>query len=112
MAYFANGTEGLMYQESYCFRCEHWEQRPGESAEGCPIWDAHLLYAYELCNEDNHPGKVILDMLIPEREHTFSDGITHSVPAECRLFKLKQALFAQAATNDGEDEPATIGKVS
>jgi hypothetical protein len=27
--------------------------------------DAHFLYAYDLCNEKEHPGKVILDMLIP-----------------------------------------------
>ncbi len=27
--------------------------------------DAHFLYAYDLCNEKEPPGKVILDMLIP-----------------------------------------------
>ena len=90
MAYFSNGTEGLMYQETYCFRCEHWEQRPGEGAEGCPIWDAHLLYAYEECNSKSN-AKAMLDMLIPMRDHTFSDGITQPVAAECTLFRLKQA---------------------
>jgi len=26
---------------------------------------AHSLYSYELCNEKEHPGKIILDLLIP-----------------------------------------------
>ena len=57
MGYFANGTEGLMYEEDYCAKCAH--------VDGCPVWDAHLLFSYDLCNEQKHPGKVILDMLIP-----------------------------------------------
>jgi len=93
MAYFSNGTEGLIYQEQYCFRCEHWEQRPGEGAEGCPVWDAHLMWAYELCNEKDHPAKQMLDMLIPMRDHTFSDGITSPVAAECTLFKARQEVL-------------------
>ena len=64
MGYFANGTEGLLYQEQYCFRCVHFGPEEGP---GCPIWDAHLFYAYQLCNvpPEESPGKAILDMLIP-----------------------------------------------
>lgn len=57
MGYFANGTEGDMYEEQHCSKCVH--------VDGCPVWDMHLLFSYELCNETKHPGKVILDALIP-----------------------------------------------
>ena len=60
--YFSNGSEGDYYQEKNCFLCKHWKQRHGEGAEGCPIWDAHLLYNYSKQVET----RSILDMLITE----------------------------------------------
>jgi hypothetical protein len=60
MAYFSNGLEQAYYAARYCSRCIH-QDKDG----GCPIMDAHFLYAYDLCNEKEPPGKVILDMLIP-----------------------------------------------
>ena len=65
MGYFSNGTEGEIYEETFCRRCVHYGPEEGP---GCPVWFAHLLYAYELCNEDDHPGKAMLDMLIPRAE--------------------------------------------
>lgn len=59
MAYFPNGSAGEHYEAMYCNHCVHQEAP-------CPIWDAHLLFAYELCNKKEDPGKVILDMLIPD----------------------------------------------
>jgi hypothetical protein len=59
MAYFPNGTSGIDLQQQWCMRCVH------DVDEKCPVWGAHLMYSYELCNEKSHPGKVILDMLIP-----------------------------------------------
>ncbi len=59
MGYFSNGTEGEMYQERWCSRCVR------DKEEGCPVWIAHLLYSYQLCNSPEDPGKVMLDMLIP-----------------------------------------------
>ena len=61
MAYFANGTSGQMFEEQWCERCVHY----GTATKGCPVFGAHLLYSYELCNQKQHPGKIILDMLIP-----------------------------------------------
>lgn len=61
MAYFANGTEGSIYEENYCDKCKNW--RKG----GCPIMDLHLIYSYELCNSKS-VGKKMLDFLIPEDE--------------------------------------------
>jgi hypothetical protein len=39
--------------------------------------DAHWLWAYELCNDKETPGKKMLDMLIPEGEQG---------PEECSMF--------------------------
>ncbi len=61
MAYFSNGSEGMDYEEQYCSKCVH--------CDGCPVMDAHLLFAYELCNDKKNPGKIILDMLIPQNRH-------------------------------------------
>jgi len=55
MGYFANGTEGMIYQEEYCMRCEH------DVNEDCSVWRLHLLYSYELCNSPDN----WLDILIP-----------------------------------------------
>jgi hypothetical protein len=89
VGYFSNGTEGLMYQEAYCFRCQNWgKDKLSESSgqPGCPVWDAHLFYAYEECNSKSN-AKMILDMLIPLVDHTFKDGITHKINGECSMFR-------------------------
>lgn len=65
MAYFANGFEGELFQAENCDHCVNWKDN-GSGSEGCPILDAHMLFAYQLCNEKDQPGKVILDMLIPD----------------------------------------------
>ena len=57
MGYFSNGTEGCMYEETYCAKCLHY----GDEDEGCPVWGAHLLHDYESGTD----AASILDMLIP-----------------------------------------------
>jgi hypothetical protein len=47
MGFFANGTEGQIFQELYCEKCINYRKREGESTEGCPIWDLHLLFNYK-----------------------------------------------------------------
>ena len=82
MGYFSNGTEGLDYQEHYCFRCLNYQDG------GCEIWDAHLLY-----NGEEEQGKV-LDMLIPIESimKTYNGReIELSVNGECRLFRTRDA---------------------
>lgn len=59
MAYFPNGTAAEDFRNDNCDMCAH------DKDESCPVWGAHFLYAYELCNS-KAPGKAILDMLIPE----------------------------------------------
>lgn len=61
MGYFANGTEGLLFEEQYCERCVHYVADPESGT--CPVWMAHLLYNYE--QHSNEAVKVILGLLIP-----------------------------------------------
>lgn len=78
MAYFSNGEEGDRFYMLWCSRCIHGED-PGEYMEtSCPVWLSHILYAYELANKEDDPGKVILDMLIP------MDGVFQG---KCAMFR-------------------------
>jgi hypothetical protein len=79
MGYFSNGTEGAIYESTFCRRCVHYDHKLGED-KPCPVWMAHFLYAYELCNEEEHPGKVMLDMLIPREEPGLNGN------GRCRMF--------------------------
>ena len=97
MGYFSNGTEGAIFEERFCSRCAHSDYREGKDFGDrdnppCPIWMAHLLYAYELCNEDaeKNPGKQMLDMLIRPVKKTASDGIEY-FDNECQMFHAKDA---------------------
>ena len=73
MGYFSNGSEGHSYEARWCNQCVH----NADEEKGCPVWGAHLLFSYELCNNDKHPGKIILDMLIPP------EGISNG---QCAMF--------------------------
>lgn len=77
MGYFANGTEGDMFEARQCARCVH-----EDPDKGCPVFLAHVLYAYELCNQKEHPGKVMLDMLIPRKgAHNDDCAMFHARPS-------------------------------
>ena len=71
MGYFANGTEGELYEARYCSRCLHGRQ----DSRPCAIWGAHLVYNYD----QNHKEDVsaLLGMLIP------TIGIDNG---ECEMF--------------------------
>lgn len=66
MAYFPNGTAGMMFEEKWCDKCHH--------QDGCTVWDAHLLSNYEECNNPDS----ILHILITQ---TKDDSA-----AECTMF--------------------------
>jgi len=70
MAYFANGTIGMRYEEIYCDKCVH-------NLEDfcCPCLTAHMLWNYE---EANKKGSV-LHKMIPMSE----DGL---YPQKCIFF--------------------------
>jgi len=62
MGYFSNGTEGLAYQERFCFTCAHWDYDTG-----CPVWNLHEFHN----NEDG--WKRALDKLIPRDTRGFNE---------------------------------------
>lgn len=96
MAYFANGTEGLMFRDAFCYQCVHWKNlvdkdgHDQEDTAGCPVYDIHLMHSYELCNakdgedEGRRIAKWMLDTLIEDDrspERTFRHN--------CTMFHLK-----------------------
>ena len=85
MAYFANGAEGLFYQEHYCFNCKNYRDKKDGRDCGCAIWDLHLFYSYELCNSKSK-AKVMLDFLIPE------EGKEINIAGECSMFLKNKCL--------------------
>lgn len=76
MGYFSNGCEGMSYEARYCDRCVHQER-----ANGCAVWDAHLLANYDECNNPDS----VLHVLIPRSANGLSNG-------ECRMFIAKSDL--------------------
>jgi hypothetical protein len=79
MAYFSNGTEGMMYEEQYCERCVHYIDR-GAGSDSCPIWELHFHYNYDQSGKSKAAKAIkhFLDELIPTR----ADGFA----GECNLF--------------------------
>ena len=59
MGYFSNGTEGALYEESYCENCVHMQEF------GCPCWEAHQMWNYEYCNDKDS----LLHKMIPRGDH-------------------------------------------
>ncbi len=78
MAYFANGTDGMIYEEKYCDHCLHFGDEDG--IEGCPILLIHDLYNYDQCKPRSTVEKTIkeiLELLIPTMD---------SYPDKCKMF--------------------------
>lgn len=71
MGYFANGTEGEIYEAKYCNRCIHndYDERL------CAVWIAHIRYSYSECNNP----KSILSVLIPSSPDGPGNG-------QCKMF--------------------------
>lgn len=64
MGYFPNGCAGSVYESKYCFHCVNRVDLKDGRGFGCPIWDLHIMYSYELCNSKSK-AKKMLDFLIP-----------------------------------------------
>ena len=70
MAYFSNGTEGMVFDEQ-CSRCKYGQ-------EPCPIALVQMSYNYDACN--NPTARKILDTLVKddgtcEMFETFKDDL-------------------------------------
>lgn len=81
MAYFSNGCEGDAYEAEYCNRCVNWRDKNDDRGPGCPVWDCHLLFAYDECNRKSN-AKTMLDLLIPMMKNK-------PYAAECSMFLPK-----------------------
>lgn len=69
MAYFSNGTEGMIWEQKWCSRCVHQDPSDGD---GCPILTLHVVF-----NGDEGDVRTALDMLIPNGNRG---------PGKCALF--------------------------
>lgn len=83
MGYFPNMTSWEYWAVDNCNRCAHWPK--DDDAPPCPVEMAHTLYAYDLCNETDHPGKDMLDMLIPISK----DGCGND---KCAMFQSRDGV--------------------
>lgn len=91
MGYFSNGTEGLMYQEHYCFHCAFWND--DEGGMGCPVWLLHELHV------GDKQWQPTLDKLIP----MVDSGHGFTVSGECETFVARQG-------NGRPERPLTPGQ--
>jgi len=57
MAYFPNGTSGMIYEEEHCSKCQHYPRDMEDPP--CSILHLHMLYNYD---KEMRP---LLDTLIP-----------------------------------------------
>lgn len=74
MAYFANGSEGVFYEERYCARCVH------DKDDSCPVLLLHLLWNYDAVGKDADQVKAkALNALWPRK----ADGIGNDA---CAMF--------------------------
>lgn len=90
MAYFPNGTSGMHFMETFCFRCIHWKDLNDGRGEGCPIMDLHMLWNYDAVGQNaDDTKKTALDMLIPRTK----EGINHM----CSFFVSARSLAAVKA---------------
>lgn len=80
MGYFANGTEGEIFQGEYCAKCVH------DLKQNCPIWLLHLTWNYEQFDGDGEIKKAALDTLII-REHREVPGGFATIVNRCTMFR-------------------------
>jgi len=102
MGYFPNMTSWEYWARDNCFKCHHWPK--DDDAPPCEVEMAHQLYSYELCNRDDDPGKVILDMLIP----TSKDGTGND---KCAMFVARNGVTDEHL-RDWEKYKAAMAEMS
>ena len=59
---------------------------------GCPIWDAHIFWAYRAVGDENKGNSLprdILATLIPEEKVTTPHG-SYRAAGKCKMFEAKE----------------------
>lgn len=85
MAYFPNGTAGMIYEEQYCSGCVNNKDN-GSGSVGCFIMDLHSLWNYDACNGEEAPKDSVKHTQWLALEHfipTTKDGLGAE---QCRMF--------------------------
>lgn len=77
MAYFPNGTSGMVYEEQWCVRCIHCPVP--EQEKWCAVWDAHQSCNYDQCKDPKI--KILLEILIPTGKDGFPEKCTMFIPS-------------------------------
>jgi hypothetical protein len=92
MAYFPNGTSGMIYEDEYCDNCIHFEDEKGVYA--CAVLELHYEFNYEQGGKTklSKAIKQVLETLIPTKE----DGI---FPGECKMFVRKNGVVDAYASH-------------
>ena len=83
MGYFANGAEGMDYEEQYCDKCIHAPDYTNHLVD-CPILTLHSMWNYEQHN-DTPEGKLknlVLTELIPYDKKGFN--------RQCNMFVRRE----------------------
>ena len=68
MGYFANGSEGDMWEEENCRRCQH------DKDDGCAVLAVHLLYNYDQQDAGQDKLKAAMQLLIPRADDGVFNG--------------------------------------
>lgn len=93
MGYFSNGTEGAFFEEEWCDTCQHGQDLHSDSPSGgCPVWDAHLFFAYEECGKKSN-AEQILTLLIPRNADGLGNQCRMHLPLVGAVSKRQGKLF-------------------
>ncbi len=87
MAYFANGSEGMVF-DLQCSMCRY-------SDEPCPIAAVQMLYNYKACN--NKTARAILDDLVSD------DGT-------CSMYNMMELASTPEEVSNRRNVGPTYGK--
>lgn len=113
MAYFSNGAEGVMWQAENCDRCRNYRERKGDrGGVGCPIWDAHIFFAYEAAGQENKGNPLprnILAKLIPEEMVTTPQG-KYRAAGRCAMFEPAILSLPHPFCDDGAGRCRACGE--
>ncbi len=89
MAYFSNGSEGMDYMETYCFRCRNWRDEQGIGTEGCYVMDLHSLWNYEACRGKESPKDSAKYAKFEALDHFIRRSKNGLSNEQCRMFLPK-----------------------
>lgn len=96
MAYFPNGTSGMIFAEHFCDHCRNMIDRNDGRGPGCPIMDLHMLWNFDAIGKDADKVKhKALEHFIPSGKDGEFD--------ECSMFLPEQGFEHMGAAQRNLD---------